>query len=130
MEEWLQTLGPAFSVWGGDAGVYLLDCTRNGADGIIPGSDLPDLLVEVYEADAAGDGARADELFRRVLPILVFQNQRTIDHYNSCAKHVLVRRGVLEHAALRPPAPPFRPASLALLERHLTALDLGVGAGR
>ena len=101
MGGWLQTLGPEFSVWGGDAGVYLLDCTRSGAAGIIPGADLADLLVEVYEADAGGDAARADELFRRVLPMLVFQIQHSIDHYNACAKHVLVRRGVLEHAALR-----------------------------
>ena len=52
---------------------------RNGAAGIIPGADLADLLVEVYDADAGGDAARADELFRRVLPMLVFQIQQSID---------------------------------------------------
>jgi dihydrodipicolinate synthase/N-acetylneuraminate lyase len=132
MGRWLETLGPEFSVWGGDGGMYLLDCARSGAAGIIPGVDLVDLLVEVYEADAAGDSARADELFRRVLPILVFQIQQSIDHYNSCAKHVLIRRGILEHAALRPPAAPFGETSLMLLERHLALLDLagnGVRAG-
>jgi dihydrodipicolinate synthase/N-acetylneuraminate lyase len=132
MGHWFETLGPEFAVWGGDGGVYLLDCTRSGAAGIIPGVDLVDLLVEVYDADAAGDAARADELFRRVLPILVFQIQQSIDHYNSCAKHVLIRRGILEHAALRPPAAPFGETSLTLLDRHLALLDLagdGVGAG-
>jgi hypothetical protein len=96
-------------------------------------ADLADLLVEVYDADARGDGARADELFRRVLPMLVFEIQQSIDHYNACAKRVLIRRGVLEHAALRPPAAPFGATSLALLERHLALLDLagdGVRAGR
>lgn len=126
---WLDALGEDFDVWGGDAGVYQLDCLRVGAAGIIPGVDLVDLLVEVYEAEAAGDHARADGLFRRVLPVLVFEIQHSIDHFNACAKHVLVRRGVLSDPRLRPPAARLGEASLRLLEDHLAALDLAdVGA--
>ena len=36
--------------------------------------------------------------------MLVFEMQHSIDHYNACAKHVLVQRGVLEHDGLRAPA--------------------------
>ena len=39
--------------------------------------------------------------------MLVFEMQHSIDHYNACAKHVLVRRGVLEHDGLRAPAGAF-----------------------
>jgi dihydrodipicolinate synthase/N-acetylneuraminate lyase len=130
MGEWIASLGPEFSIWGGDGGVYLLDCVRTGAAGIIPGSDLVDLLVQVYEADAEGDPLRADELFRAVLPMLVFEMQHSIDHYNWCAKAVLVRRGVLNHTALRPPAASFGDVSELLLEQHLARLDLaGKGVG-
>jgi 4-hydroxy-tetrahydrodipicolinate synthase len=132
MSRWLAELGPEFGVWGGDAGIYLLDCLRIGAAGIIPGSDLIDALVEIYDAEAAGESARADELFARILPMLVFQIQHSIDHYNACAKHVLVRRGVLTNPALREPAAAFPPESLRLLERHLTGLalaDVGALAG-
>src|SRR5207244_3998429 len=73
MSRWLDVLGPQFSVWGGDGGVYLLDCLRVGAAGIIPGADLIDSLVEIYDAEAAGDATRADELFARILPVLVFE---------------------------------------------------------
>jgi 2-keto-3-deoxy-L-arabinonate dehydratase len=124
MGEWIGSLGPEFSVWGGDGGIYLLDCIRTGAAGIIPGADLIDLLVQVYEAEAEGDPVRADELFRAVLPMLVFQMQSSIDHYNGCAKVVLVRRGVLTHAGLRPPAAAFGDVSELLLEQHLARLDL------
>jgi 2-keto-3-deoxy-L-arabinonate dehydratase len=124
MGEWIASLGPEFSIWGGDGGVYLLDCVRTGAAGIIPGADLIDLLVQVYEAEADGDPVRADELFRAVLPILVFQMQNSIDHYNGCAKVVLVRRGVLTYAGLRPPAAAFGDVSELLLEQHLARLDL------
>jgi 4-hydroxy-tetrahydrodipicolinate synthase len=121
---WIADLGEEFSVWGGDAGMYELDCLRVGAAGIIPGVDLVDLLVEIYEAEVAGEGSRAEELFRRVLPAIVFEIQHSIDHFNSCAKHVLVRRGVLRHAGLRPPAAELGELSRRILEAHLAALDL------
>ena len=55
MSSWFDALGDDFAIWGGDGGVYLLDCLRSGAHGIIPGADLVDLLVAVYEAYASGD---------------------------------------------------------------------------
>ncbi len=124
LSRWIAALGGELSVWGGDAGVYQLDCLRVGAAGIIPGVDLVDLLVEVYEAEAAGKPTLADELFRRILPMIVFEIQHSIDHFNACAKHVLVRRGVLSNAGLRAPAESLGDASRRLLEEHLAALEL------
>jgi 4-hydroxy-tetrahydrodipicolinate synthase len=127
--QWIEAFGGELSVWGGDAGMYQLDCLRIGAAGIIPGVDLVDLLVEVYEAEIAGKADRANELFRRVLPMIVFEIQHSIDHFNACAKQVLVRRGVLSSARLREPAIPLGDVSRHLLEEHLTTLDLtDVGA--
>ena len=130
MGAWISTLGPEFSIWGGDGGMYLLDCVRSGAAGIIPGVDLVDLLVQVYEAEERGESAFADERLRELLPVLVFAMQDSIDHYNACAKHILVRRGVLEHARLRAPAETLGDVSRALLERHLDALRLTTGGVR
>ncbi len=124
MSHWLDELGSDFSIWGGDGGAYLLDCVRIGAAGIIPGSDLIDRLVEIYDANAAAAETRADALFAAILPVLVFQMQHSIDHYNACAKLVLQARGVLEHVELRPPAEPLPATSRTLLDRHLTSLDL------
>jgi dihydrodipicolinate synthase/N-acetylneuraminate lyase len=132
MSHWIDRLGPGFSIWGGDGGMYLLDCIRSGAAGIIPGVDLIDLLVRIYEAEARGEGSLADERLREILPMLVFEMQHSIDHYNACAKHILVQRGVLEHDGLRAPAGSLGVVSRMLLERHLTDLDLaagGVGVG-
>jgi len=124
MSRWLDRLGGEYSIWGGDGGMYLLDCVRSGAAGIIPGVDLVDLLVQVYEADERGESAFADERLRDVLPVLVFAMQDSIDHYNNCAKHILVRRGVLEHDGLRSPASALGSSSRMLLERHLADLQL------
>jgi 4-hydroxy-tetrahydrodipicolinate synthase len=124
LSAWLEELGGDFSVWVGDAGMYILDAVRVGAAGVIPGVDLVDLLVDVYEAEAAGDRAGAEELFRRVLPMIVFEIQLSIDHFNACAKSVLVRRGVLENTRLRAPAAALGSSSLHLLDQHLAALQL------
>jgi 2-keto-3-deoxy-L-arabinonate dehydratase len=132
MSSWIDRLGGEYAVWGGDGGMYLLDCVRSGAAGIIPGVDLVDLLVSVYEAEARGESALADERLREILPMLVFEMQHSIDHYNACAKQILVQRGVLEHDRLRPPAGALGDTSRMLLERHLAGLELatgGVGVG-
>jgi 4-hydroxy-tetrahydrodipicolinate synthase len=128
--DWIVSLGDEFAIWGGDGGMYLLDCIRSGAAGIIPGVDLVDHLVEVYEADARGESSLADERFREILPVLVFEMQHSIDHYNTCAKRVLVRRGVLENPDLRPPAATFAAVSHTLLDRHLSSLQIAAGGAR
>ena len=130
ISDWIFHLGDEFSIWGGDGGIYLLDCVRTGAAGVIPGGDLVDLLVQVYETDARGESALAEERFRKILPMLVFEMQHSIDHYNACAKHVLVRRSVLEDPGLRAPAATFGDVSRGLLERHLAALQLAPGGVR
>jgi 4-hydroxy-tetrahydrodipicolinate synthase len=130
MHNWIEHLGPEFAIWGGDGGVYLLDCVRTGAAGIIPGVDLIDFVVRAYEAEAEGDPALAEERLREILPMLVFEMQHSIDHYNACAKRVLVRRGVLVNAALRSPATVFGDVSLGLLEQHLIGLKLALGSVR
>ena len=124
LARWIAAMGDELSIWGGDAGMYLLDGLRVGMVGSIPGVDLVDLLVAVYDAEAAGKRDLADELFRRVLPAIVFEIQESIDHFNGCAKQVLVRRGVLSNPRLRDPAEHLGEASLRLLEDHLAALDL------
>jgi 4-hydroxy-tetrahydrodipicolinate synthase len=127
---WSASLGDEYSLWGGDGGMYLLDCVRTGAAGVIPGVDLVDLLVQVYEAEERGESAFAEERLRELLPVLVFAMQDSIDHYNACAKHTLVRRGVLERERLRAPAETLGDAGRALLERHLDALRITAGGVR
>ena len=124
LARWISVLGAEFSVWGGDGGMYALDCLRVGAAGIIPGCDLVDVLVRVYNLERGGDSASADVLLARVLPMLVFEMQHSIDHYNHCAKYILRRRGVEMRTALREPFEHFGEASVRLLERHFDRLEL------
>src|SRR5437763_493642 len=79
------------------------------------------------EAEAGGESGLADERLRELLPVLVFAMQDSIDHYNACAKYILVQRGVLESERLRSPAETLGETSRALLQRHLAPLRLTTG---
>jgi 2-keto-3-deoxy-L-arabinonate dehydratase len=116
-------LGDAFSVWGGDGGLHLLDCQRSGAVGNMPGPEVTDLLVDAYRAEVAGDREGAERLARRVLSFLCFAMQ-SLPHYVAAAKALLVRRGVLGCAATRQSGATLTPTSVALLERHAAAAGL------
>ena len=68
-------------------------------------------------------------MFREILPMLVFEMQHSIDHYNACAKLVLVRRGVLlERTACARPPTALGDGSRALLERHLAGASSSMTA--
>jgi dihydrodipicolinate synthase/N-acetylneuraminate lyase len=124
IEAWRGTLGESFRFFGGNGGLFLLDCLRAGADGIMPGVDTVDLQVAIVRAEREGRTGDADEGFRQLLPMLVFEMQ-TIDHYNACAKHVLRRRGVLETVDLRLPGTQrLSASSVERLESYLEGIRL------
>ena len=125
--EWVRMLDGAAAVFGGNAGVYLLDALRAGAQGIAPGVEVTDVLVAIYEREVAGDQAGADALFAQILPMLVFE-MRDIDHFNLCAKHVLEKRGVQLHTGLRAPAESLSPHAVSLLDSYLEGAPLAAGA--
>ena len=127
-ERWVRALAPGIGVFTGGAGLHLpqdLDC---GVAVNIPGTELTDLLVAVDRSLRAGDRARAEALHRSLLPYLVFSLQG-IDHYNACAKEMLVRRGVIYRAGLRAPAPALSGFAAGLLDAFATELRVPPDGG-
>ena len=123
IERWRAALGDELHVFCGNGGLYMLDCLRAGAAGVMPGVDTVDVQARIYELDAAGDRAGADRLFAELLPLLVFEMQ-SLDHYNACAKHLLRHRGVEIGTSLRDPAPAISEASLRRLAAYAASLQL------
>jgi 2-keto-3-deoxy-L-arabinonate dehydratase len=111
-------LGDDVPLWGGDGGRHLLDCLRTGASGVIPGVEVVDRLVEVWRLESDGHGDRADDIFETLLPLLVFELE-SLERYAASAKHVLVKRGLLESARTRLPGAQLAAASTRLLDGHL-----------
>jgi dihydrodipicolinate synthase/N-acetylneuraminate lyase len=115
--EWVAAAGGELTVFGGNAGLFLLDTLDNGAVGIAPGAEVADVLAAAYALWRKGDVAGARRRFAPVLPLLVFESQG-IEHFNACAKHLLHRRGVLASGHMRAPTSGLTPVGRSLAERY------------
>jgi 4-hydroxy-tetrahydrodipicolinate synthase len=112
-------------VFGGLGGVGLVDELACGAAGAMTGFSHPEGLRQTLDAFARGGFAAAARAWAPWLPLANFEGQAGIGL--GLRKELLRRRGVLGHAAVRPPAPAAPGALLPLLGQHLeriTALDL------
>jgi 4-hydroxy-tetrahydrodipicolinate synthase len=115
--EWVEAAAGELTVFGGNAGIYLLDTLDQGAVGIAPGAEVTDELTASYALWRSGDAAGAWRRFAPVLPLLVFESQG-IEHFNACAKHLLARRGVLASSHMRAPTTGLTAIGRALAERY------------
>jgi 4-hydroxy-tetrahydrodipicolinate synthase len=90
--------GPALEgIMGGKAGRHLLDEHRRGACGTMPACEVTDAHVALWEALESGDRAKAREIYRLLLPLLMFET----GYGTAVYKEVLRRRGVIRSAAIR-----------------------------
>ena len=119
--EWVAAAEGELAVFGGNGGIFLLDTLDNGAVGNAPGADVTDELTATYALWRSGDAVGARSRFAPLLPLLVFESQG-IEHYNACAKHLLVRRGVLASAHVRAPTTGLTAVGRALAERYFDAI--------
>jgi 4-hydroxy-tetrahydrodipicolinate synthase len=120
--EWVAQAN-GLAVFGGNAGLFMLDTLDQGGAGIAPGADVTDELTAIYALWSAGDADGARSRFEHVLPLLVFESQG-IEHYNACAKHLLVRRGVLASSHMRAPTSGLTELGRQLAERKFALLEL------
>lgn len=106
-------------VFGGQAGVYLLDEHRRGAVGNMPACQTTDLLVAVWDQLESGDQAGARRLFNSILPLLNYERQYGVAVY----KEVLFRRGVIRTRICRAPGKTLDDADRAEVDAILS--DVG-----
>ena len=84
-------------VMGGKAGRHLPEEFRRGACGTMPACEVTEVHVALWSALEAGDRARAREIYRLLLPLLMFET----GYGTAVYKEVLRRRGVIRSAAIR-----------------------------
>jgi len=85
----------------GNGGLFLDFEVERGADGANTGYCFPDMLCDVVRLAAAGERAKAHDLFDAHLPLLRYEQQPGIGL--AVRKHVLKRRGLLVSDAQRKP---------------------------
>ncbi|MBX6744476.1 MAG: dihydrodipicolinate synthase family protein [Acetobacteraceae bacterium] len=108
------------SILGGNGGLFLPHELERGADGVMTGYAVPEMLVRVHRLLLAGDKAAAHDLFDLHLPLIRYEHQPGLGL--AVRKYVLQRRGIIGSAALRAPGPKLTPETRAEVDWLLQRL--------
>lgn len=81
-------------IFEGSGGINLVDCYRRGIVGTMPGTDLLDGIVALWQALQAGDEARIYQLSLPICAITALQLQAGLDGFLAIEKYLLKKRGI------------------------------------
>ncbi|MGH9633078.1 MAG: dihydrodipicolinate synthase family protein [Bryobacteraceae bacterium] len=104
----------SLTLFGGMNGQFFLEELERGARGTMPGSDMTDLYVQMWNSFKSGDKDGAWDLFTRALPLIRFELQPGMGV--SAMKHNLASAGIIRSTAVRHPTAELSPESLRELE--------------
>ena len=93
--------GGKAAVFEGTGGIALVDSHRRGITGTMPGADLIDAIVALWNALEAGDDTRAYRISLPLSALIAMQN--SLDAFLAVEKHLLCRRGIFKSAHVRGP---------------------------
>ena len=108
-------------VFGGLGGSFLYEELRRGAVGAMTGFAYSEVLVAIHTSFTEGDVESARRIFYDWLPLIRYENSAGLGL--SIRKHILMRRGLLETADVRPPSPSIDAEGIAELEDALRGLS-------
>jgi 2-keto-3-deoxy-L-arabinonate dehydratase len=84
-------------IFEGSGGINLVDCYRRGIVGTMPGMDLLDGVVALWNALAAGDEDRIYQLSLPISALVALQLQGGLDGFLAIEKHLLMKRGLFDN---------------------------------
>ena len=99
----LKLVGDEMPIFGGLGGMYLLEELARGSAGAMTGFAYPEVLVDICRQMAEGDRTKAEELFNRCLPLMLFEFQEGIGV--GIRKYALQSRGLIKNSNVRHPGP-------------------------
>ena len=106
--------GDRLTLFGGLNGNFYLEELARGSRGIMPGSDMIDLFVRVWDCWHSGDREEAWDLFTQMLPLIRFELQPGLGV--SAMKHNLKAAGVIKSSRVRHPTATLDREAVAELE--------------
>jgi 4-hydroxy-tetrahydrodipicolinate synthase len=110
------------SILTGNGGLFLPEEMGRGANGAMTGFAFPEMMVGVVSSYAAGDAARAHDLFDAYLPLARYEQQPGLGL--AVRKYVLAKRGAIGSSALRAPGGRLSPADIEDVERLLARQEI------
>ena len=97
----LEATGGEVGVLEGWGGMYMLDLIPAGICGVMPGLAISDVLAKVFQLATHNDLVGAYQIHEGALPQISFSLQH-IELFHHAEKRLLVARGILPSAAVRP----------------------------
>jgi 4-hydroxy-tetrahydrodipicolinate synthase len=119
-----ELLSRRVAIFGGLGGVYFFEELSRGADGAMTGFPYPEALKAIRDHFVAGRRDEARALFYRWLPLIRYESQpgSTPGTAIGIRKEILRRRGWIDSARVRPPAPAVDAGTLDELGEILRAV--------
>lgn len=95
--------GGRANMFDGSGGILLIDAFRRGIVGTMPGTDLLDGIVALWNALKDGDDAKAYRIYFPICAIVALQLQAGLDGFLAIEKYILVKRGLFTSDRRREP---------------------------
>lgn len=95
--------GGRAAMFDGSGGSLLIDAFRRGVIGTMPGMDLLDGIVALWNALKAGDDVTAYRIYFPVCALVALQLQAGLDGFLAIEKYILVKRGLFKSDRRRSP---------------------------
>lgn len=110
---------------GNGGGLFLTEELTRGADGAMTGFAYPEMMVDVCNAHAGGNVARAHDIYDAYLPLARYEQQPGIGL--AVRKYILAKRNMIASAMIRKPGPKLSVLDIAdielLIERQTRRLN-------
>jgi len=90
-------------VYEGSGGLLLVDSFRRGIAGTMPGVDLLDGVVALWNALEGGDEEKIYQLYFPICAIVALEMQAGLDGFLAIEKYIMVKRGIFENDHRREP---------------------------
>ncbi|MEX2285478.1 MAG: dihydrodipicolinate synthase family protein [Planctomycetaceae bacterium] len=97
----LEATGGRAQVFEGSGGIALVDSYRRGIVGTMPGADLIDAIVSLWNALKSGDERRIEQISTPLCSLVALQT--SLDAFLAIEKYVLVKRGIFKNTRVRGP---------------------------
>ena len=95
--------GGRATMFEGSGGIFLIDSFRRGIAGTMPGIDLLDGVVAIWQALQRGDEDTAYRVYFPVCAIVALQLQAGLDGFLAVEKHLMHGRGLFPNTRRRRP---------------------------
>ena len=113
------------SILCGNNGQFLTEEVARGADGAMTGFAYPEMMRDVVELMASGQGQAARDVFDAYLPLVRYEGQPGMGL--AVRKYILAKRGAIAHATVRAPGPKLSEATIAEIETLIARQDARLG---